>query len=862
MVKHSSIYPDNFEQKIGFADVRQLLRARCSSSMGLEFVEAMSSSADYNTLQRWLDEVQEMRMLMQRDEYPSLQLADLRSALLRIRPDGTYLDEAQLLQLAEALWSVEKLRMAVSLGKMEQGQLSVASNLAGELDRRNMLVPHLFDLLVDAASYSKLHKEITNLFDRFGKIRDNASPQLANIRMELSQIERSMSRAMARILRQAQSDGWVDKEAQATVRDGRLVIPVIPAHKRKVAGIVHDESATGKTVFIEPSEIVEANNRLRELEADEKREIIKILTQICDLIRPEIDSIIGTYRLIGLFDFIEAKAKLADSLSAERPLIKDTQDMIWHTAKHPLLYIKLKSLNRELVPLDIELKAPEQRLIIISGPNAGGKSVCLKTVGLLQYMMQCGLLVTMQPDSTMGIFTEFFLDIGDEQSIEDDLSTYSSHLRNMKHVARHATASSLILIDEFGSGTEPQIGGAIAQALLRQFNDRGARGLITTHYQNLKTFAEASEGMANAAMLYDRHHMQPLFRLSIGRPGSSFAIEIARKIGLPDEVIEEASKLVGSDYVDMDKYLQDIVRDKRYWEQKRMNIRRQEKQVQELSEKYEQQLDELRRERKQLIGEAQEKAKSLLRESSATIERTIREIKEAQAERERTKKAREQLGRFRESVEQVDLLHNDEIEREAAKVLRRQERKKNRKGREKTPEAAAERNQSSSQPNNAKAVKALEKGDAVALPAYKATGQILELKAKHAIVAMGQMRIKVPIEELQAAKPSSKPAESGNNKPSQVAAQISDAAHQKRLEFKQEIDVRGMRAAEALQAIVYFIDDAVQIGIAQVRILHGTGTGALRSTIREYLSTAYGVRTYRDEHVDFGGAGITIVEME
>ncbi len=829
--------------------------------MGLEYVEAMSSSADYNTLQRWLDEVQEMRMLMRRDEYPSLQLADLRSALLGIRPEGTYLDEGQLLQLAEALWSVEKLRKAVSLGKMEQGQTSDVSNLEGELDRRNLLVPQLYDLLADATIYSKLHKEITNLFDRFGKIRDNASPQLAKIRMELSNIERSMSRAMARILRQAQSDGWVDKEAQATVRDGRLVIPVIPAHKRKVAGIVHDESATGKTVFIEPGEIVEANNRLRELEADEKREIIKILTQTCDLIRPEIDSIIGTYQLIGLFDFIEAKAKLADSLSAERPQIKDSQDMIWHTAKHPLLFIKLKSLNRELVPLDIELKAPEQRLVIISGPNAGGKSVCLKTVGLLQYMMQCGLLVTMQADSTMGIFSEFFLDIGDEQSIEDDLSTYSSHLKNMKHVARYATASSLILIDEFGSGTEPQIGGAIAQALLRQFNDRGARGLITTHYQNLKTFAEASEGMANAAMLYDRHHMQPLFRLSIGRPGSSFAIEIARKIGLPDEVIEEASKLVGSDYVDMDKYLQDIVRDKRYWEQKRLNIRRQEKQVQELSVKYEQQLDELRRERKQLIGEAQEKAKNLLKESSATIERTIREIKEAQAERERTKKAREQLSRFKESVEEVDLLHDDKIEREAAKVLRRQERKKNKKGKEKAAVAVG-LSPSTAIPDKSKPVKALEKGDTVALPAYKATGVILELKAKHAIVAMGQMRIKVPIEELQAAKPSSKPAESGNNKPSQVAAQISDAAHQKRLEFKQEIDVRGMRAAEALQAIVYFIDDAVQIGIAQVRILHGTGTGALRSTIREYLSTAYGVRSYRDEHVDFGGAGITIVEME
>ena len=567
------------------------------------------------------------------------------------------------------------------------------------------------------------------MLDKFGHIKDNASPELARIRREMTLTMSTISKSLQSILRSAQSEGVVDKDVTPTMRDGRLMIPVAPAFKRKIRGIVHDESASGKTVFIEPEVVVEANNRIRELESDEKREIVRILTEFTNLLRPSIPAILQSYEFLADIDFIRAKALFAQTIGAIRPIVEDCQQLDWARAIHPILFLSLKNQGKQVVPLDIEL-TQDKRILLISGPNAGGKSVCLKTVGLLQYMLQCGLLVPLHETSRMGIFERLFIDIGDEQSIENDLSTYSSHLTNMKFFVKNSNEKTLLLIDEFGSGTEPQIGGAIAEALLDRFNRHGSFGVITTHYQNLKHFAEDTPGIVNGAMLYDRHQMQPLFKLAIGNPGSSFAIEIARKIGLPEEVIADASEKVGSDYINMDKYLQDIVRDKRYWESKRQNIRQQEKRLEEITARYQQDLDEVSKQRKEIIRQAKEEASHLLQEANAKIENTIREIKEAQAEKEQTRLVRKQFEAFKESVGDSET-EDERIARKMAKLKERQERKKKKEA---------------TKPTFHKEV--IEVGDAVRLKGQTSAGTVLELKEKQAVVAFVMIKSTVKLDQL------------------------------------------------------------------------------------------------------------------
>ena len=497
-----------------------------------------------------------------------------------------------------------------------------------------------------------------------------------------------------------------------------------------------------------------------------------------------------------------------------------------------------------MIPLDITLDE-KKRLLIISGPNAGGKSVCLKTVGLLQYMLQCGLLIPLHESSRTGIFASIFIDIGDEQSIENDLSTYSSHLTNMKYFVRNCNEKTIILIDEFGSGTEPQIGGAIAEALLDRFNRNHSFGVITTYYQNLKHFAEDTEGIVNGAMLYDRHLMQPLFKLSIGNPGSSFAVEIARKIGLPEDVIADASAKVGSDYIDMDKYLQDIVRDKRYWESKRQNIRQQEKKLEDITSRYEKDLEEVNKQRKEIMREAKAEAQRILAEANAKIENTVREIKEAQAEKEQTKLARKALEEFKASIESTGE-EDDKIARKMAKLQERKERKKQKQN---APTAKQTFNRD-----------VIEVGDNVRLKGQVSAGTVMELQGKQAVVAFGMIKSTVKLEQLE--KVSKGQIKKEIQKSTFISVGTTDHMHDKKLNFKQEIDVRGMRGDEALQTVTYFIDDAIQVGAERVRILHGTGTGILRQLIRDYLHSVPGVRQYHDEHVQFGGAGITVVELD
>lgn len=814
------IYPDNFEIKIGFDKVRQLLAAKCLSSLGSEKIDEMNFLSNFSTINTLLSETEEfIRIIQEEDDFPSNYFIDVRPALRGLHVEGTWIDESGLFDLRRSLQTIR----------------DIVTFFAKDEDE-NTPYPHLSALAGEVAIFPQLLKQIDIILDKFGKIKDSASSELSRIRREILSISSGVSKSLNAILRAAQNEGLVDKDVSPMMRDGRLVIPIAPGFKRRVKGIVHGESATGKTVFVEPAEVVEANNRIRELESEERREIIRILVGFTNELRPLIEDILYSYEFLAQIDFIRAKAMFALDIDAIKPTMEDKTIVRWYRAKHPLLYLSHRKQNREIVPLDIELE-DDKRLLIISGPNAGGKSVCLKTVGLLQYMIQCGMLIPLDERSVVGIFDHIFIDIGDEQSIENDLSTYSSHLTNMKFFVKNCDKKTILLIDEFGGGTEPQIGGAIAESLLKRFNDRGAFGVITTHYQNLKHFANEHKGVVNGAMLYDRHLMQPLFTLSIGNPGSSFAVEIARKIGLPEDVIADASEIVGSDYINMDKYLQDIVRDKRYWETKRQSIRHKEKHLEEITATYESDLQDVEKQRKEIIRQAKAEAERLLAETNAKIENTIRTIKEAQADKEKTKIARTALNEFKSELD-------DKQSELPTKLANKLNRLKNKQKNKPVQKEIKERE--------------IVVGDFVRIKGQTSIGEVMDISKNTAIVAFGMIKTTTKLNSLEYV---SKTQTKREMKITTVSAAVSDDMRAKKLNFKQDIDVRGMRGDEALQAVMYFIDDAILVGVSRVRILHGTGTGALRQIIRDYLRTVSGVSHFADEHVQFGGAGITVVDL-
>ena len=830
------IYPQNFEQKIGFDQIRQLLKDKCLSTLGEERVNEMNFSDHFEEVDELLNQVAEfVRIIQEEDNFPDQFFFDVRPSLKRIRIEGMYMDEQELFDLRRSLETIRDIVRFLQRNDEEESDCPY---------------PSLKKLAGDITVFPQLITKIDGILNKYGKIKDNASTELSRIRRELANTMGSISRSLNSILRSAQSEGYVDKDVAPTMRDGRLVIPVAPGLKRKIKGIVHDESASGKTVFIEPAEVVEANTRIRELEGDERREIIRILTEFSNTLRPSIPEILQSYEFLAEIDFIRAKSHFAIQTNSIKPSLENEQLLDWTMAVHPLLQLSLAKHGKKVVPLDIELNL-KRRILIISGPNAGGKSVCLKTVGLLQYMLQCGMLVPMHERSHVGLFGSIFIDIGDEQSIEDDLSTYSSHLTNMKIMMKNCNERSLILIDEFGGGTEPQIGGAIAEAVLKRFNIKGTFGVITTHYQNLKHFAEDHEGVVNGAMLYDRHLMQALFQLQIGNPGSSFAVEIARKIGLPEDVIADASEIVGSEYINADKYLQDIVRDKRYWEGKRQTIRQREKHMEETIARYQAEMEELQKSRKEIIRQAKEEAERLLQESNARIENTIRTIKEAQAEKEKTRLVRQELADFRESIDNLTSKEQeDKIARKMEKLKEKQNRKKEKK-----------QNGTKEQPAVQQTPKAtpITEGCPVRIKGQSSVGEVLEINGKNAVVAFGSIKTTVKTERLE--RSNAVPQKQESAKSSFVSNQTQDSMYEKKLNFKQDIDVRGMRGDEALQAVTYFVDDAILVGMSRVRILHGTGTGILRTLIRQYLQTIPGVRHFADEHIQLGGAGITVVDL-
>ena len=847
------IYPNTFENKIGFNEIRTLLRERCLSSLGKEEIDKIAFMDDMKAINTQLARVREFRKLQEEaEDFPISYFFDVRQSVARLRLEGTHLEEDELFDLRRSMGTI--CDIVAYLNRCDEDEASISQD--GWKHEPVYPYPALHELADGVMTYPQILQRIDQILDKFGKIRDTASPELNNIRRELAKTEGSISRTLYSILRSAQSEGLIEKDVTPAMRDGRLVIPIVPTMKRKIKGIVHDESASGKTLFVEPTEVVEANNRVRELEAEERREIIRILNEIAKTIRPHVPQILASYKLLAQIDMIRAKTELAKLIGGIEPEVGKYPLIDWIEATHPLLRLSLEKQGKKVVPLEIMLTR-NKRMLIISGPNAGGKSVCLKTVGLLQYMLQCGLSIPMSERSKAGIFQNILIDIGDEQSIEDDLSTYSSHLTNMKNMMKSANDLTLILIDEFGTGTEPQIGGAIAEAVLKQFCIKKAYGVITTHYQNLKHFADSHEGVVNGAMLYDRHQMQALFQLQIGQPGSSFAIEIARKIGLPEQVIHDASEIVGSDYIQSDKYLQDIVRDKRYWESKRQTIHQREKQMEQTISKYESELNDLEKSRKEVLAKAKERAEELFKESNKKIENVIREIREKQAEKEETKKLRDSLKDFKEGIDDIDKqTEDDKIARKMAQILRRKDNKNKRKKEkeEKATDATSLQNSTITQTQNSK----FKEGDTVRIKGTTTVGTIESIQDKNVVVIFGGLRSTTAIKKIEHATP---PKKEEPRPYMTMGKQTRETIDSKKLNFKQDLDVRGMRGEEALNAVMYFIDDATLVGMSRVRILHGTGTGILRQLIRQYLATVPAVTSYKDEHVQFGGAGITVVDL-
>ena len=827
------VYPDEFESKIGFDKIRDIIKEYCLSNTGSQKVDTIEFLSSFETVQRKINETAELREIcVNEEQFPVNYYYDVTPYLKRVRIEGTFLEKDELFYFKRSLETIKSIvRFFKDLPDKDK-------------------YPALRNLIKEIKLYPFITEKIDTILTKDGKIRDNASPGLSAIRKDIKQKQTAVGKKLQYILKSAIDQGFVESDTNLSMRNGRHVIPMPSTYKRMIRGFIHDESASGKTSFIEPSEIVELNNEIKELEYEERREIIRILTRFTDSIRPYLDDLLLSYDFLGIIDFTRAKALFAIKIDAVKPSVFDTQSFRWAKARHPLLFIAHKKEGKEVVPLDIYLNE-KSRILLISGPNAGGKSVCLKTVGLLQYMLQCGLLVPMSENSEAGIYKEIFIDIGDEQSLENDLSTYSSHLLNMKYFIKNAGTKSLVLIDEFGSGTEPMLGGAIAEAILDTLNRIKSYGVLTTHYTNLKHFASSANGIINGAMLFDANKMQPLFRLQIGKPGSSFAIDIARQIGLSEKILKNASERIGQDHIRFDKHLREILRDKKYWEEKRGRIKVAEKKLEAIIEQYTRELDETKKFRKEIIDKAKKDAEEILAGANKEIEKAIRIIKESQAEKEKTRKARKEFEEYKNSLKKELESEDTKIESKLGK-LKQQERffKKEVSGKEGYGRGAKKDELPDTE---------IKIGDKVRLYEQDTVGDVVDINKDNIAVAFGNMIItvksiklkKLSNDELKIARKSGK-----------VSNLSSFDVGERKLHFKPEIDVRGKRAEEALDIVGRFIDDAVMVATRELRILHGKGDGILKNVIRDYLNSLDIVKSCKDEHVERGGAGITVVILD
>ena len=827
------IYPVNFEQKIGFDRVREQVAALCSMQVAREIILAERFSTSRSEIERRQEIADEMRVLLMLDpDAPRDEFPDVEAIVAKIGVEGTFLTTEEVVVLRRALTAV--------------------GNMVGfVMSRSESQYPRLRKRSESVCIFPDVVRRINQLVDDDGEIRDGASPELVQIRRAIREHEGQVTKRLNQVLNNAKRAGIVDADAMVSIRDGRAVIPVSAGNKRKLNGFIHDESATGKTFYIEPVEIVELNNQLRELEYAERREIVRLLTEFTEELRPDAEPIAQAGVYLADMDAVRAKARWAIENGAGKPVVSLDDRLVLHEAFHPLLAQTLKPENKELVKLDMQLDR-EKHILVISGPNAGGKSVCLKTTGMVQYMFQCGFPVTAGQMSELPVFESLCLDIGDEQSMDNDLSTYSSHLLNMKATLQQASPRTLVLIDEFGSGTEPVIGGAIAEAILERLLEKGCYGVITTHYSNIKYYATGTDGIANGAMMFDVQNIRPLFKLEQGKPGSSFAVEIARKIGLPEDIIRSASDKAGNDHINLERQLREIARDRRYWSQKRDRIRLTDRKVEELESSYTEQLARIREERKQILHEAKAEAQRLIADANRQIENTIRTIKEAQAEKELTRLARRELEEFKEAVESVgSLFDGEKVEREMERLMRRKARREEDKKRR--GQAPAEKPQEA-----APAPKPIEVGSKVRIAGQEMPGVVQSIKGRKAQVAFGQIMTKVDCDKLVVV---SNAEYKKAVKPVTPRTVLSVDISSRKLNFRDSVDVRGMRAVEALEVVQDLIDDALMVGVGGVTILHGKGTGALKEEIRRYLRSISEVASATDEHADRGGAGITVVRF-
>ncbi len=823
------------EQKLGFEKIREQLKLRCSTSYAKARVEAEKVSHNPKTIEKRLTLTDEMRLICM-----------FESAF----PQNGFIDSIDFLKPLEVEYS------SITLENMNR-LYTFVENLKGVLNFFRNSKEGSYTTLKEMASpimfFPEVSRRIESIVDRFGEVRDNATPELFNIRKQLREKENSISRKIQQILRRAQEEGLADEDASISARDGRLLIPVSAVNKRKLPGFVYDESATGKTVFIEPIEVVELNNQVKELMFAQQREILRILREFTDFLRPYLPELIAGAKFIGEIDFIRAKALVAMQMEAGKPIISADDTLKIVKGRHPVLEAALKKEKKPIVPLTLTL-TPDKHILVISGPNAGGKSVCLKTVGMLQYMFQWGLLVPASEVSEFRIFDDIFIDIGDEQSLENDLSTYSSHLTNMKEVLLKATDNSLVLIDEFGTGTEPAAGGAIALAILENIELKGVFGVITTHYTNLKFYAEKVNGAINGAMLFDVANIMPLYKLEVGLPGNSFAFELARKIGLPEHIIRVAEENAGTGYVDIEKQLRKISRNRRALDEKLARIKNTDRTLESITEKYEKELTDIQSVKKQILAEARKEAQEIIDNANRKVEATIKAIKEAQAEKERTKAARKELEEFNRAIkEEQQSEYDKKIEAKMQKLLDRKKRKEERQQKQSAPqEPVAE----------VKVQKPAEfrNGDKVRIKGGDLIGEVMQVGGTWVNVAVGSIISKVQKSQLVHISNNAF-SEAVKAMPKKMSVH-SEGIMERKLNFKPNIDIRGERLMDALEIVSRFIDDALMVGIGEVKILHGKGNGILKEEIRKYLKTVPGVVSCKDEDIQFGGSGITVVKLD
>lgn len=834
------IEAQRIEQKLGFDKIRAMVKQLCSTEAAKEMVDAALFTSNLSQIDEALQQTNEMKVIsMLESSFPDSGYVDIAHFIKNLEHTSYYLDTTSIQRLKTALETLRALHNFFKATKEES-------------------YPHMKRLMHPLVLFPEVTRRIDSILDRFGEIKDNASDALLQIRRGIREKESSISKRINTLLRKGQQEGIIDPEASVSVREGRMLLPVSASNKKRVPGFVVDESATGKTLYIEPMEIIELNNIVKELQFAEQREIMRILVEFSDFLRPYQAELLDAAHLLTTVDFIWAKGRFALSIGAGMPILSSERELNLRNARHPLLERALAKEKKKIVPLSLSLRG-DKHILLISGPNAGGKSVCLKSVGLLQYMLQCGFLIPASESSELKLFDNIFIDIGDEQSLENDLSTYSSHLKNMKRVLQEATRNSLILIDEFGSGTEPAAGGAIAEAILEEIEKIGAFGVITTHYGNLKLFASNSRGVINGGMLFDIQNIRPLFKLEIGTPGSSFAFEIAKNMGLPESVVKSAEAKTGSDYIEMERHLRKIARNRRALEERLAKIKSTDRTLENITERYQKELGEIQLLKKQIIGQAKEEAAALLSETNKKIEATIKEIRESQAEKERTKFIRKELQSFEESILQsVKTEQEDKVAKKMEQLLRRKERQEKRK---------QEKERSIPQKSNLTSVtppisKEIEVGDKVRIKGGALVGEVVNKGNKHYGVAIGSVISKVEPSKLEKISGKEYKEITGREVKKSFSVRESEEVTKRRLEFKPSIDIRGERLEQALEKVTHFIDDAVMVGVSEVRILHGKGNGILREEIRKYLKSMYGVKGCKDEHIEMGGSGITIVSLE